>query len=195
MRALKRSIGQPPSSLLSPTRKPDNIERVVLSGLVVKFLQRQLGLPGKARGGLLFGHHFEDTLHVLLAGTAGLPWWYRGDEERSVLDVDPRFTLGWSEAVQVVLQGHADWCGNWLVQPDEQLGNAARDARWFRRGLKLGIFDDRNILLVAGYDEGQFSARAYLLGAPDEAYEVECVFESGGIGETLRQLADLLTIE
>ena len=60
----------------------------------MKFLRWQLGLPSKARGDLLFGHHFEATLHVLLAGTAGRPWWDRSDEERSVLDVDPRFTLG-----------------------------------------------------------------------------------------------------
>ncbi len=141
---------------------------------------------------MLFRHHFADTLHVLLAGTAGLPWWYRGAEERRVLSVDSRFTLGWSEAVQVVLQGHADWCGNWLIHPDEQLRAKRRDAHWFRKGVPRGVFDDRNILLVVGYDEGVFGARAYVQGAPNGAFEVPCEFDSGGIGETLEQIALML---
>ena len=82
-----------------------------------------------------------------------------------------------------------DSTGTWLVHPDQQVGVKVRDASWFRRGLKLGLFDDRNILLVAGYDEGLLSARAYLLAAPGEPHEVECVFEKGGIGETLEQVA------
>ncbi|WP_157448803.1 hypothetical protein [Deinococcus peraridilitoris] len=158
-----------------------------------KFLQRQLGLPGRTRGGLIFGHHFQDTLHVLLAGTSGLPWWYKHDEERGVLDIDARFTLGWSEAVGEVLQGHADWCGNWLIHSDEQLAEAERDAAWFRRGLKLGLFDDRHILMVVGFEEGLFWVRAYLLGAPNEPFEVEVVFEEGGVERTLRQIADLIS--
>ncbi len=192
MRALRRALGPQTTYRFSPSTKPDNIDRMYASPLVTRFLQRQLGLPGRVRGGLLFGHHFEDTLHVLTASTAGLPWWYGKDEERAALSIDERFTLAWSEAVGEVWQGYADWCGNWLIQPDEQLGGVERDARWFRRGVRKGVFDDRHPLLVVGYEDGQLQARAYLLGTLEEPVVLPCGFEAGGVEETLRFLADLL---
>ena len=170
MKALNRILGPRLHTRFQASTHPDTLERVVLSALAVKFFKRQLHLPSRARGGLLFGHHHEDALRVLLAGSCGLPVWARGDEERAVLDVDARFALGWSEAVSELLQGHADWCGNWLVHPDEQLAGHGRDHHWFRLGLRRGLVDDRHILLIVGYQYGQLNARAYVLSTPDEPF-------------------------
>ncbi|MGY2895518.1 hypothetical protein [Deinococcus sp. UYEF24] len=192
MRALNRTLGPRLHTRFQASTHPETLERVVLSALAVQFLKQQLHLPGRARGGLLFGHHHGDTLRVLLAGSGGLPGWLRGDEERAVLDIDARFAFGWGEAVSELLQGHVDWCGNWLMHPDEQLAGHGRDHHWFRRGLKRGLFDDRHILLVAGYEQGQLNARAYLLGTPDEPLEIQCEFEPGDVGDTLKHLSELL---
>lgn len=67
MRALNRILGPRLHTRFQASTHPDTLERVVLSSLAVKFLKRQLYLPGRARVGLPFGHHHEDALRVLLA--------------------------------------------------------------------------------------------------------------------------------
>ena len=139
-------------------------ESVELGSGVIPFLKAQIKSPSRVRGGLLFGYSEADVLHVLLAGTAGVSSWY-GPGERTVLDIDPRFALGWGEALLSVAGTRLDWVGNWVTHPNGQLKTPERNIRRFRSGFRSGLIDDRSILLVVGYMDGMLRFRAINRGA------------------------------
>ena len=109
---------------------------------------------------MLFGYSEDEVLHVLLASTAGLSSWYEADA-RVALNIDPRFALGWGEALRGLFGSRLDWIGNWVIHPDAQLKSSKRDLRRFRGGFESGLIDDRSILLVVGYMDGTLRTRAY----------------------------------
>jgi len=143
----------------APYRALPYFDRVELGKDASTFLYRQTSSPARVRGGLLFGYSEDDVLHVLLAGTAGISNWY-GPGKRTVLDIDPRFALGWGEALLSMAGTRLDWVGNWVTHPDNQLKTPQRDVRRFRSGFRSGLIDDRSILLVVGYADGIVRFRA-----------------------------------
>ncbi|GHF58546.1 hypothetical protein GCM10017781_38540 [Deinococcus metalli] len=140
---------------------------------VTHTLHQQLLSPTRIRGGLLFGYQEQHTLHVLLASTAGAPTWYP-DTPRDVLQIDPRFTVGWSEALATLWPGRVDWIGNWIIHPDSQSAAAKHDHRLVRQGHTLGVLDDRSILLIPSWNEGVLEFRSYTLDQEGQAEELPC---------------------
>ncbi|WP_180970255.1 hypothetical protein [Deinococcus planocerae] len=191
MRAQHREFWRPSGPSAPPLGEAEALGEVVLLGNVTTFLRRQLSSPARVRGGLLFGYHDDERLHVLLASSAGVPGWYEEGRSRRVLEVDARFTLGWSEALFEVLGGRVDWVGNWLAHPDGQLRSEERDLRWFTRGVRLGLFDDRNILLVVGWEDSRFHSRAYFQGDAGKGEPLICLPSDQVFPERLRQIVGL----
>ncbi|THF68071.1 hypothetical protein E7T06_18250 [Deinococcus sp. Arct2-2] len=137
-------------------------------------LRQQLCAPGRMRGGLLFGSmkEGEGVLEILLASPPGFPWWY-ADAEKSVLTVDERYVLGWSDCVAAVHSGQVDWRGNWIAYPDSLLPDVRDDLTWLHLGASQGLFDDFHVLVVVGWEHGRLAGRAYSIDAGD-ATTLEC---------------------
>ncbi|WP_146009629.1 hypothetical protein [Deinococcus planocerae] len=188
MRVQQREFWVPPGPV-APTPEREGLGSVLVLPGVSQLLRRQLTSPARARGGLLFGYQDVDTLHVFLASTAGSPGWY-DRTRREVLAVDPRFALGWSEALFGLWGGRVDWVGNWVAHKDGQIRSEERDHRWFRRGQKLGLFDDRGVLLIPGWHEGVFECRAYSQDSDGQPVEVPCRESTRSLVETVQQLTD-----
>jgi len=131
-----------------PPLKPDQapLQQVNLTADVTRFLRRQLDLPGKMRGGMLFGLASGETLEVHLATRLGHPTTQR---ER-VLEPDRGFALGVSETLLALGRQNWDWCGNWLSYPHAHLDGVQCDLHWLIRGARQGIVDEQHPLLVAG---------------------------------------------
>lgn len=173
MRVQQREFWVPAGPAPAPLTEREALTQVHLVPAVVKELRRQLYSPARARGGLLFGFQENETLHVVLASSAGAPDWY-GGAGREILDVDARFALGWSEALFGLLGGRVDWVGNWIAYADGQLRSERRDLRRFKRGHRLGIFDDRTALVVVGWEDEALGYRAYAQGIGGEGEQVPC---------------------
>jgi len=127
---------------------------------MLPFFSAQLASPSRVRGGLLFGFVERDVLKVMFASTAGASVWYKPGA-RTVIDIDPRFALGWSEAVQTIHGTRFDWVGNWVSHADGQLRSQDRDLRRFKGAFRSGIADDEYLLLVVGYANGELKCRMY----------------------------------
>lgn len=133
---------------------------VTVSVQLSDFFAAQTRSDSRVRSGMLFGYSEADVLFVLLATSAGVSNWYP-KETRAALEIDPKFAIGWSEAVLSIFGGRLDWVGNWVVHPDSQLKSNKRDLRSFRSGFESGLIHDRSILLVSGYADGVLQMRAY----------------------------------
>lgn len=143
---------------------------VEISFDVLQFLQRQAYSSAEKLGGLLFGYHENNTLRLMMASSIGCSAWYQSDN-RAETEVDVRFNLGWSEAINWIFGDRVDWVGNWIISPKGADSNEQIE-RIFISGVETGLYDDRNILLIAGWNEAEFVivTRCYLSGS--EQYEV-----------------------
>lgn len=143
------------------------LEGVRILGEARTFLRRQLDMPGRLRGGLLFGARIGRDLHVETASGMGLPAWYP-EPGLGVLEVDQRYVMGWSDCLEGLFGGRLDWVGNWLAFEDNRLPGVREDLRWLARGARLGLFDDGHPLVVLGWTDGSLEGRAYAfdLGEP-----------------------------
>lgn len=139
-------------------------EHLHITTHATRFLRQQLELPGKTRGGMLFGISNGDTLEVHLATRLGHP----ATERDRVLEPDRGYALGVSEALSALGKGNWDWCGNWLSYPHVHLEGIRTDLNWLIRGARQGLVDEEHPLLVVGWLEGILTVRAYVLefGSP-----------------------------
>ncbi|MCD0158221.1 MULTISPECIES: hypothetical protein [unclassified Deinococcus] len=185
MRAEQRDYWSAPSALPGRGTEREDLSVVAISPSVARNLQRQLYSPARLRGGLLFGHQRGETLHIMLASTLGRSAWY-GKSRKAMLEVDARFTLGWSEALRDILGGTADWMGNWLMYDDSQMHGQRKDGRWFRSGQRLGLFDEGHVLIVVGWEEGCFACRAYRRDVDGYAEQLAVSHEGRDIAEEIR---------
>lgn len=160
MRARQRYFG------LLPDRRPVSdeelvpVKRITVVRAARHSLRRQLDVPGRLRGGLLFGACRDGSLEVMLATPMGYPWWY-SDPSDALLGLDERYVLGWSDCVETLHGGKVDWVGNWLAYPDSSLGDVRQDLTWLYLGAEHGLIDGRHVLLMIGWDDGALAARAY----------------------------------
>jgi hypothetical protein len=173
MRVQRRDAWLPIGPGKLPLAEAEDVEQVVVPREVVLNLTQQLYAPARARGGMLFGYMDGSCLRIVLVSSVGEPRWYAGGP-RSVLEVDTRFTLGWSEALFNTFQGRLDWCGNWMAHPDGELRGTRRDERLYKKGLRQGFFDDRSVLLLVGWMDGAFTLRAYRRDPDAHVEEVPC---------------------
>lgn len=137
---------------------------VEISFELLQFLQRQAYSSAEKLGGLLFGCHENNKLRLTMASSVGCPAWYQGDN-RAETQIDARFALGWSEAVGWIFDGKVDWVGNWIIVPNDAHSKEQIE-HIFMYGVKCGLYDDRNILLTAVWQEAEFviTTRRYLPG-------------------------------
>ena len=169
MRAHERYLGFPPSQEALSEEALVPLDNLFLEEPVQRFLQRQLAVPGRWRGGLLFGQARLGTLRVVHASPPAYPSLDSGSRE-SPLHLDPRYVLGWSDCIQAVHGNQMDWVGNWLAAPDSQLRELEEQLNWVRRGGRRGLFDDRHPLVVIGLNEGMFQNRGYTFDAGNWFY-------------------------
>lgn len=141
-------------------RAPLTFNSVALSIHLSDFFANQMSSPARVRSGMLFGYSENNVLYALLASTAGFSNWYEPGT-RVALDIDPRFAIGWSEALLEIFGTQLDWIGNWVVHPDSQLKSIRRDVRRFRPAFKSGLITDRSVLVVVGYSDGVLQTRTY----------------------------------
>lgn len=175
MRAQRRAFWMPPGQVFSTCADREALTEVQMLSTVTRSLRDQLYSPARVRGGLLYGFHQGDTLHIVLASTAGSPSWYR-QRRRELLDIDERFALGWSEALINVMGDGVDWVGNWIAYADSQTQSEKRDLRWFKRGQRSGLFDDSAVLLVVvGWNEGELDCRTYVQGVDGQPEQIQYV--------------------
>jgi hypothetical protein len=160
MRARQRYLGLLPNErpILDEDLVP--LERVTLVSAARHSLRRQLYVPGRLRGGLLFGRCRDGTMEVMLATPMGYPWWYSNPSD-ALLAHDERYVLGWSDCIETIHGGTVDWVGNWLAYPDSTLGAVCQDLTWLHLGVEHGLIDDRHILLMIGWNDGALAARAH----------------------------------
>lgn len=160
MRARQRYLSLLPADSPLPDPEIGPPAQVTFAGRTQRYLRRQLAVPGRLRGGLLFGERHGEILHIVLASPLGYPWWYT-DPRQAFLHPDERYLLGWSDCVEEVYGGRVDWVGNWLAYPNNTLGDIREDIRWIDLGAQHGLVDDRHLLLVVGWVEGALTVRAY----------------------------------
>lgn len=157
-----------------PTPGPavlEGLEEVVLHPPARTVLRAQLHVPGVLRGGLLFGRSEGTTVHVLYAAPQGYRGWL---PSASPLAFDPRYALGWADALAVASSTPPEWVGSWLMYPDSGRGLPEQDLRWFRRGQRAGILDEQTVLLSVGWQDGAMALTGYrLLGSEITSVPVE----------------------
>lgn len=158
----------PPPTTSAASPEPGSPERVQLRHDVTRHLHRQLHRPARTRGGLLFGQFTAGTLSVLLASSASPPPCATSGE-RGEPGVDHGFALGWSEAVGALWGGQIDWVGHWAAHEDGQVGSRGRDRRLLRRGRRVGLVNDRHVLVIPGWIDGELTFRAYVEDAGGKA--------------------------
>jgi hypothetical protein len=178
------------SSVKSPDHS-SNIKElpslVKINDEVMEFVQRQAYSLTAKRGGALFGFHEGGTIYLCMASSVGYPGWY-GHERRLEINIDERFILGWSEAVNTIFFGVIDWIGNWIIMDDGILGSNDREKALFLEGVGTGLFDDRNVLLTAGWDGGEFKFRAYRYLIGEESHEIPCELGDSPLRHRFREV-------
>lgn len=160
MRARLRYFGELPDDRSISDEDLVPLDGVSLGKHARHSLRRQLYVPGRLRGGLLFGMYKDGILEVTLATPMGYPWWYSSPND-ALLGLDERYVLGWSDCIETIHGGKVDWVGNWLAYPDSSLGDVRQDLTWLYLGAEHGLIDDRHVLLMIGWDDGALAARAY----------------------------------
>jgi hypothetical protein len=185
MRAQHRVFWTPSVPPTSSSEEREALNGAQIFRPVIQTLRQQLYSPARVRGGLLFGFQVGDQLQVVLASSAGSSGWYR-QPRRAVLEVDERFTLGWSEAVLSLFGGQIDWIGNWIAYPDSQLHSERRDLKWFKRGWRTGLFDDRSVLLVVGWNESVLDVQTYHLSSDGFPEALPCLVSPDRWPEKIR---------
>lgn len=177
MRVTERYGWSSPASKDHSSYKTHVTRSVEIDINVSVILQRQLFSASRKLGGLLFGHHSDDHLRIAMASTVGIPDWYEG-EHRNELNIDQRFTLGWSEAVHCLYGDQVEWVGNWIVSAERE-GQSDLDVLF--QWAKTGLFDDRNILLTVRYQDDDFITKTYTLGNDRIGHEVPNIISRANI--------------
>lgn len=140
-------------------QQAEAITRVVVGAAAATLLRAELRGGGRWRGGLLHGHASAGVLRVMYASRNR----YVGFETSpSPLDFDPRYALGWSDALAASVGGEVDWVGSWVMDPDNQLSVVQDDLSWWSRGKRVGLFTDRHVLLSIGLRDERLTGVAYL---------------------------------
>ncbi|SMB81092.1 hypothetical protein [Deinococcus hopiensis] len=151
----------------------ESLEEIVLHSPARSVLRAQLSAPGVLRGGLLFGHIEGSRLHVLYAAPQGYRGW---PSLTSPLAIDPRYALGWADALTAISSRSLEWVGSWLMYPDSERDVPEQDLRWLRWGQRAGILDDQTVLLCVGWQDGAMVSTGYRLLDS----EVTCLRVEGG---------------
>ena len=138
----------------------EGLTEVVLSPAAWTQLDAPLHAPGRLSGGLLYGFRLNGVLYVQLVAPGGYAWWW---EDQNPLNLDPRYTLGWSDGLRAVYGDALGWVGQWLMYPDRQLGAVALDHAWMSQGMSTRLTDQEHPLLIVGYKDGLIDVRAYRL--------------------------------
>lgn len=128
------------------------------------YLVEQVTSPARIRGGLLFGYLRDQTLHLLLASTAGISNWYP-PRTGPVPDVDLRFALGWSEAVLGILGPRVDWVGHWFSPEDQQLKTGIEMLPGSPAPAEFGELYAHGLFLITGFNDGELAYSASYLGS------------------------------
>lgn len=157
-RAQQRLLG-----LVGPRRartdeENEELSQVILTPAAWSTLRPTLYAPGRLSGGVLYGHRIDGVLHVQLVAPGGYPWWLSAPDP---LDLDPHYTLGWSDCLRAQYADAIDWAGQWIMYPDRSLAAVATDHDWMLRGAPNRLIDHEHPLLVIGYIEGVLRVRAY----------------------------------
>jgi len=135
-----------------------DLTSVCLSPAAWGGLKPSLDAPGNFTGGPLYGFRSGGILYVQLAAPGGYPWW---SEERSPLDLDARYSLGWSDCLRTMTGDDLGWIGQWLMYPDRNFPSIAVDHNWMLQGILTRLIDHEFPLLVMGYHDGARSVRAH----------------------------------
>lgn len=144
---------------------------VEISRNVGVFLLRQTASLSGKLGGLLFGYHEGDCLKIVMASSVGMPYWY-GDGRGDGLEIDPRFALGLGEAIHHIYGGEVDWFGSWFMNTEEEGLSVQKDMDVLVNGHKMGMFDDRSILLSIGWKGDESVIRTYSYARDEGDYEI-----------------------
>lgn len=157
-RAQQRLLG-----LIGPRRARNDAQNealtsVALSPVAWSGLRPYLDAPGRLTGGLLYGRPAGGVLHVHLVAPGCYPWWRL---DSTPLDMDPHYTLGWSDCLRSVYGDTMGWVGQWLMYPDRGFPAVAVDHAWVDQGRPTRLIDHEHPLMVVGHDDGLRTARAY----------------------------------
>lgn len=168
-----------------PQENDEKIPNLVeITDEVTYYFRNQSYSSNMNYGGLIFGVRIDEVIHVVLATSIGCPQWYE-DSDRAILDVDSRFALGWSESLQVLFNKEIDWVGNWWMHADAEAKNSIDDVKILKKGIRMGIFNDRNILMIIGWKEKDLEIKAYHQLTGGEWSLIECRPLSGSTYEIL----------
>lgn len=129
--------------------------RVLLSPAAAHLLRDQLTAPGDRRSGQLSGRLDGDALHVTRAALGGSPLWHP-----RALSRDDR-SQPWSLGAPWTRDTSQEWCGHWIMLPDDTLPTAAQVGWWLRRGAGPGFLESRNVLLTAGLFDEHLTVQAW----------------------------------
>ena len=157
-RAQQRLLGLTGPGRARSDAENEALTRVALSPAAWSGLRPFLDAPGRLIGGLLYGRRAGGVLHVQLVAPGGYPWWR---PEGTPLDLDPHYTLGWSDCLRSLYGDSVGWVGQWLMYPDRGFPAAAVDHAWVDQGRPTRLIDHEHPLLVIGYDDGVWTIRAY----------------------------------
>ncbi|WP_407571608.1 hypothetical protein [Deinococcus altitudinis] len=138
---------------------------------VQETIEDQLHASGTVRGGPLFGHTVSGVVTVVAAPLGG----YRVLDPALATDpltFDPRYVLGWVDALNYTSETKIDWVGNWVMWPNSVLGSLVDDLAWIRRGRETDLISTRHCLCAFGWDGDILGARAYTAGCTLEEVTV-----------------------
>lgn len=172
-RVHQRLLGLP-AGPVAPVTEWSVPERVQVHREARASLLTQLTSAGRWRGGLLFGWCEGEALQIRSAAPQGYAWWLSC---QSPLDADPRYAVGWADALAAAGGPPVDWVGSWIIAPDNQVAGLEPDLTWLRAGQRTALFDDLHVLLSVGRREERLSAAAYRwLG--DEVEPLDVVWDA-----------------
>ncbi|MGY2895526.1 hypothetical protein ACVWZX_003566 [Deinococcus sp. UYEF24] len=149
----------------------ENLERVAMTRSLMNTLHSHLFPRPAPQLGLLFGQVRSDVLTLAVAMRAVWPTVKPYD----LFDVDERLLLGASEALAFLSRGRLQWRGVWYMHADAQLAGLDRDMRLIQRATRRGLCDDRQVMVVAGRQDGRLSLRTLLGGSSSALTELPTI--------------------
>jgi len=150
------------------------VRTVTFTPMARRLLQRQLFISGRLRGGLLYGCRIGAELEIRLVSSLGPYWWL--NPLRGPLELDPGYVLGCTDVLEAMEGGRVDWVGQWIAQADSQLPGLPDTLKWLNQAGRSGLVDSLQPLVVAGWDNGLLTGRAYAY-EEGEAVEWACRFD------------------
>lgn len=127
----------------------------VLLSLAACLLRDQWTVPGVRRSGQFSGRPAGDIPPVTCAEPGGSRVWHPA----TLLDNDgvQQWSLGalWTGCTA------QEWCGHWVMRPDDTPPTAAQTGGKLRRGAGPRFPEPRNVLLTVGLFDEQFTGAAW----------------------------------